>query len=74
LTQVMPDENVDYKDHGNRVRTGFGYDERGFTKLTNTYKLSPLQAYSRRDYWRETRGRITAWKENENGKEKGGQS
>jgi RHS repeat-associated protein len=57
---------VDHQDYGNGVRSAFGYDDRGFTNLTNTYLVSPVQTYTSRTYWRDDRDRITAWVKSNN--------
>jgi hypothetical protein len=44
------------------MHTKFAYDGRGFISQTNTYRLSSAQPYSKRDYYRDTRDRIYAWK------------
>jgi RHS repeat-associated protein len=59
---------VDYQDCGNGIRTDLDYNERGFTKLTNSFRLSPSQPYTRRDYWRDNRDRIVWWKKAETGR------
>jgi YD repeat-containing protein len=64
----LADGKVDYNDYGNGVRNDIGYDGRGFANLTNSLRLSPSQPYSKRDYWRDSRDRITAWKKNETGR------
>ena len=64
----LKDGKVDYYDYGNGVRNDLDYDGRGFTKLTNSFRLSPSQPYTRRDYWRDSRDRITAWKKTETGR------
>jgi filamentous hemagglutinin len=57
------DGKTDIEDNpGNGMHTQFGYDSRGFVSLTNTYRLSSAQPYSKRDYYRDTRDRIYAWK------------
>jgi hypothetical protein len=65
----LADGKVDYYDYGNGVRNDLDYDGRGFTKLTNSFRLSPSQPYTRRDYWRDNRDRIVAWKKAETGRE-----
>jgi RHS repeat-associated protein len=59
---------LDYYDYGNGVRNDLDYDGRGFTKLINSFRLSPSQPYTRRDYWRDSRDRITTWKKAETGR------
>jgi YD repeat-containing protein len=58
----LPDGKLDYEDYGNGVRSDPGYDGRGFINLVNIYRQSPLQTYTKRDYWRDDRDRIVAWK------------
>jgi RHS repeat-associated protein len=58
----LKDGKLDFQDYGNGVRSDFGYNPRGFIDLTNTYKVSSGLTYSKRDYWRDDRDRITAWK------------
>ena len=64
----LADGKVEYEDYGNGVRSGVDYDGRGFVSLTNTYRRSTEQIYSKRDYWRDDRDRITAWKKAETGR------
>jgi hypothetical protein len=64
----LADGKVNYYDYGNGVRNDLDYDGRGFTKLTNSFKLSTQQAGSKREYWRDNRDRITAWKKAETGR------
>jgi RHS repeat-associated protein len=58
----LPDGKVDRVDYGNGVRSQLGYDDRGFTNRVQHYRVSPYQNYSARDYYRDTRDRIYAFK------------
>jgi len=64
----LPDGKVDYLDYGNGVRNRLGYDGRGFPNLIDISRYSPAQMITHRDYWRDTRDRITAWKKTEDGR------
>ncbi len=61
----LKDGKVDYSDYGNGLRNNLDYDGRGFPSLSETSRLSPVQSYTRRTYWRDARDRITAWKKSE---------
>jgi YD repeat-containing protein len=57
-----PDGKVEHQDYGNGMRTGFDYDDRGFTRIVNHYyNPAGWQNYSWRYYWRDERDRIVAW-------------
>jgi RHS repeat-associated protein len=64
----LPDGKVDHEDYANGVRSDLAYNGRGFIILTRTYRQSsPQQTYSKRDYWRDERDRITAWQKGSDG-------
>jgi len=58
----LHDGKVNYEDYGNGVRSDLDYDGRGMISLTKTYRQSNGQTYAKRDYWRDDRDRIVAWK------------
>jgi RHS repeat-associated protein len=59
----LADRKLDLEDNpGNGMHTKFTYDGRGFVNQINTYRASSSQPYTKRDYYRDSRDRIYAWK------------
>jgi RHS repeat-associated protein len=57
----LPDGKVNYQARSNGVTTTFGYDGRGMIgSLSHNNSAGQNLAY--REYWRDNRDRITAWK------------
>jgi RHS repeat-associated protein len=56
----LADGKVNYQIYGNGVATVFGYDGRGM--ISSISHGGNGQALSYRDYWRDERDRIVAWK------------
>ncbi|HKP03477.1 MAG TPA: RHS repeat-associated core domain-containing protein [Chthoniobacterales bacterium] len=57
-----PDGKVDHQDYANGTTSVFGYDPRGFITSVRHMRSASNQTLSYRDYWRDDRDRITAWK------------
>ena len=55
------DYKVDHTDYGNGMRSGLGYDSRGFIQMVDHCNVPLNQDYSWRQYWRDDRDRITAF-------------
>ena len=60
----LPDGKVGQVDYGNGVRSALDYDGRGFVDIVDHYRynVSPTQDISWRQYWRDDRDRITAFR------------
>jgi RHS repeat-associated protein len=58
----FPDGKVDHADYGNGTTTAFGYDGRGMISSVQHRKSATGQNLSYRDYFRDTRDRIYAFK------------
>jgi RHS repeat-associated protein len=65
--KYLSDGKVDFEDYDNGVRSDLDYNGRGFIILTKTYRPSSGQVFSKRDYWRDERDRITAWQKGSDG-------
>ncbi|HEV2841675.1 MAG TPA: RHS repeat-associated core domain-containing protein [Chthoniobacterales bacterium] len=55
-----PDGKVDYQARTNQVTTRYGYDGRGM--ISSVLHEKSNQSLGFREYWRDHRDRITAWK------------
>jgi RHS repeat-associated protein len=60
------DGKVDHADYGNGTATTFGYDGRGMINSVQHKKSATGQNLSYRDYYRDERDRITAFKKSTN--------
>jgi len=59
------DGKVDHVDYGNGMRSALEYDPRGFIQSTDHYQIGGVN-YSGRQYWRDSRDRITAFQKSYN--------
>jgi RHS repeat-associated protein len=57
-----PDGKVEHQDYGNGTTTAFGYDDRGMISSVSHRKTANNQNLSYREYYRDNRDRIYAWK------------
>jgi RHS repeat-associated protein len=62
----LPDGKVGQLNYGNGMRCAYGYDERGFTQIVDHYNVPLNLDYSWRQYWRDSRDRITAFQKGSN--------
>jgi RHS repeat-associated protein len=62
----LPDGKVDKVDYGNGMTSDPSYDPRGFIQYLDHYNTSSNLHYSWRQYWRDSRDRITAFQKNYN--------
>lgn len=60
-----PDGKVNYQARTNQVTTSYGYDGRGMISSVSHQKNSQSLAF--REYWRDYRDRIVAWKRGSGG-------
>jgi RHS repeat-associated protein len=56
------DGKVEFQDYGNGVRSAFGYNGRGMIDSVHHKRNASGANLSYRDYWRDERDRIVAWK------------
>jgi RHS repeat-associated protein len=61
----LSDGKVGQIDFGNGMRTGYGYDQRGFIQVVDHYQPGG-QDLSWRQYWRDSRDRTTAFQKSYN--------
>ncbi len=57
----LTDGKMSYKNHGSGVQTLLDYDGRGFPSMVRNFIPSTGQELTRRNYYRDTRDRITAF-------------
>ncbi|PYI93375.1 MAG: hypothetical protein DME97_06470 [Verrucomicrobia bacterium] len=57
----LADGKLNYKNHGSGIQTLFGYDGRGFTSQVHNFSPSSGQEFTRRNYYRDERDRITSF-------------
>ena len=62
----LADGKVGQVDYGNGARSAIGYDERGFINAIDHFNVPANQDYSSRQYWRDDRDRITAFRKSYN--------
>lgn len=62
----LQDGKVDHVDYGNGMRSAIGYDSRGFPQIVDHSNPGLNLDYSWRQYWRDSRDRITAFQKNYN--------
>src|SRR5213595_3541812 len=56
------DGKIDHGDYGNGMTSAYGYDGRGMISSVQHKRTSNGQSLSYRDYYRDERDRIYAWK------------
>jgi RHS repeat-associated protein len=62
----LQDGKVVYIDYGNGMRSAVDHDPRGFPHIVDHYNPGLNLDYSWRQYWRDSRDRITAFQKNYN--------